>query len=121
MEKNIISNEAKIEELGKNKALVSYFDGEKTKKVVAKLKANNKQVGDSVVLFKDNKYPIWARILFVLLPIVLFLAGFGFGFFFNNELYHYVLAASLGVLGFLANIFIILGMKKYSKFSYFCE
>lgn len=120
MEKNIISTEAKIEELGKNKALVSYKDGEKTKKVVAKIKSN-KQVGDAVILFKDNKYPLWARILFVLLPIVLFLSGFGFGFFFNNDVYHYVLAASLGALGFLLNVFIILGLKKYSKLSYFCE
>lgn len=121
MEKNIISNEAKIEELGKNKALVSYVDGEKTKKVVAKIKSDNKQVGDAVVLFKDNKYPLWARILFVLLPIVLFFAGFGFGFFFNNELYHYVLAASLGVLGVLVNVFVVLGLKRRTKLAYYCE
>ena len=120
MEKNLISNEAKIEELGKNKALVSYKDGNKTKKIVAKLKSN-KQVGDSVVLFKDNKYPLWARILFVLLPVVLFLAGFGFGFFFNNDVYHYVLAASLGILGFLLNVFVVLGLKKYSNLAYYCE
>ena len=120
MEKNIISTEAKIEELSKNKALVSYKDGETNKKLVAKLKSN-KQVGDNVVLFKDNKYPVWARIMFVLLPVVLFLAGFGFGFLLNNEVYHYVLAASLGVLGFLVNVFVILGLKKRSKLTYFCE
>ena len=120
MEKNIISNEAKIEEVSKNKALVSYQDGETTKKLVAKIKSN-KQIGDSVVLYKDNKYPLWSRILFVLLPLVLFLAGFGFGFFFKNDIYHYVLAASLGVLGFLVNIFVVLALKKYSKLTYFCE
>ena len=120
MEKNLVSNEAKIEEISKNKALVSYAEGNTTKKVVAKAGKNSK-VGDTVSLYSASKYPYFARLLLVLMPLIMFLAGFGFGFFFKNDLYHYLLAACLGILGFLILLVITLSTKKFSSKAYFCK
>lgn len=119
MNKNIISKEAKIEEIMKNKALVSYsLDGE-TKKVVAHVK--NKRVGDVVTLYKAPKFKTWQNLLLVLMPLFLFLCGFGFGFFFKNDLYHYILAASLAVFGFIVSATIKLIVNKFAKQAYYCE
>lgn len=119
MEKNIISKEAKIEEVMKNKALVSYSDGENIKKVVARVK--NKKVGDVVTLYKAPKLKTWQNLLLILMPLFLFLCGFGFGFFFKNDLYHYILAASLAVFGFATAAAIKLIINKFAIQAYYCE
>ncbi len=119
MEKNIISTEAKIEEVMKNKAIVTYTVGEETKKVVAHVK--NKKVGDVVALYKAPKFKTWQNLLLVLMPLFLFLCGFGFGFFFKNDLYHYILAASLAIFGFAVAAIIKLVVNKYAKQAYYCE
>ena len=99
MEK-IVDN-AIIKEVYKNKALV---ECDNFKQVVT-LKSN-KQVGESVSLYKTHKFNLFVRVLFYIAPLILTLLGFGLGFLFANQLYHYILMASLGLLGFLVVLFV---------------
>ena len=120
MEKEIVSTQAKIEERIKNKALVSYVDGEETKKVVAHIK--NKNINsNNVTLYKASKINYVQNILLIFMPLILFLIGFGFGFLFKNQVYHYTLSASVAIVGFVIAVVIKLIFNKFAKQAYFCE
>lgn len=120
MEKEIVSTQAKIEERIKNKALVSYVEGEETKKVVARIKKKNIK-NNNITLYKTSKINNAQNILLIFMPLILFLIGFGFGFLFKNQVYHYILSASIAIVGFIIAVVIKLIFNKFAKKAYFCE
>ncbi len=96
-----ISDNAIIKEIYKKNALVEF----ENKKRVVKLKST-KVEGDTAVVFSKNINTNLIQIVMFLLPLVMFLIGFGIGFVFRASLYHYLIASCMGVGTLLAVIFV---------------
>lgn len=113
----IIAKEATIVEIYKNDALVEFGN----KKQVVAL-ASKKQVGDKVEVLKVKKFNTFVEILYSTLPLILFVLGFGFGFFFKENLYQYILASSCGILGFISMLFVnIFYVRKTKNYKYIAK
>ena len=113
----IISKEATVVEVYKKNALVE-FDN---KKQVVALE-NKKQVGDKVEVLKVDKFNTFIQILYSTFPLILFVLGFGFGFFFKKDLYQYILACSCGVLGLVVALFVkVFYINKTKKYRYIAK
>lgn len=92
---------AVVKEVYKNTALVEF----ENKKRVVKLKTP-KAEGDTVVVYSKKINTNLIQIIMFVLPIFMFLVGFGVGFVFTSALYHYLLASCMGVGTLLAVIFV---------------
>ena len=76
----------------------------------------NKQ--DRVNIIKTSKELTLLESFIYFIPVVLFLIGFGFGFIFKENLYHYLLVLGLTLIGFIIVLFIKLFLAKFKKNKY---
>ena len=120
MKKELVSNEVTVLEQHNNKALVSFTcEKEQLTKVVKLNKNVNK--GESVTVYKVSRFNLFWQILYAILPLIMLVAGFGLGFLFKNDLYHYILGAGCGVLGFVVSLSARFIVAKYKPFKYIAE
>lgn len=120
MKNQIISKNATVVETAKKIAIVEAKINGENKTFVAKTKSK-KEIGDNVELFVAPRFPKVLRLMLYCFPLILFLIGFGVGFIFSEELYHYILASSLGILGFAILAIILLIDKNNSKNAYYIK
>ena len=109
---NIFKKNCEILEIYKNNVLVKAGDEKFVAKTTEQL---NKQ--DVVNLYKKlAKNEI--NIFVYLLPIMLFILGFGFGFLFKNELYHFLLVLGVTFLGLIVLVIVRVYFLKRNKIKY---
>ena len=115
-EKELFKENCTVLEQNENIVLVSC----ENEKIVAK--SNGKvAVGEKVNLFKIPYYSQVCEILIYLIPFFTFLLGFGFGFFFKDEIYHFVLVIGTTILGLAILVFVKFSIAKYPKNKYIIE
>ena len=109
---NIFKKNCEILEIYKNNVLVKAGDEKFVAKTTEQL---NKQ--DVVNLYKKlAKNEI--NIFVYLLPIMLFILGFGFGFLFKTELYHFLLILGVTFLGLIVLVIVRVYFLKKNKIKY---
>ena len=109
---NIFKKNCEILEIYKNNVLVKAGDEKFVAKTTEQL---NKQ--DVVNLYKKlAKNEI--NIFVYLLPIMLFILGFGFGFLFKTELYHFLLVLGVTFLGLIVLVIVRVYFLKRNKIKY---
>lgn len=109
---NIFKKNCEILEIYKNNVLVKAGDEKFVAKTTEQL---NKQ--DVVNLYKKlAKNEI--NIFVYLLPIMLFILGFGFGFLFKTELYHFLLILGVTFLGLIVLVIVRVYFLKRNKIKY---
>ena len=109
---NIFKKNCEILEIYKNNVLVKAGDEKFVAKTTEQL---NKQ--DVVNLYKKlakNE----TNIFVYLLPIMLFILGFGFGFLFKTELYHFLLVLGVTFLGLIVLVIVRVYFLKRNKIKY---
>ena len=92
----VVSN-CEVLELYKNKVIVKVANKEN---LIAK-KIGNIKKGDMVNIFKKPVLTRTEEFFVYVSPVYYLILGFIFGFFFNNDLFHYLLILGATVLGFI--------------------